>query len=85
MILQIAADSVAETRLRDDIELKFEFTPAKYNSGSLNGKTHRVTDLSATYFLNDKIGLSIGYRDVDSRWAGSVDAKGWSTGIEFQF
>jgi hypothetical protein len=69
----------------DNIKLNIEFTPSTYNSGNLSGKTQQVTDISATYFLRDDVGLVVGYRDVNSRWAGAVDATGWSAGIELGF
>tara|TARA_B100000780_G_C21074079_1_gene432319 strand:+ start:233 stop:877 length:645 start_codon:yes stop_codon:yes gene_type:complete len=69
----------------DQVELILEVSPLRYNSGSLNGKHQRITELTATYFLSDKVGLNVAYHKNDSRWVGGLGGTSWSTGIELRF
>ena len=70
----------------EQFDFSAAFTPIKYNSGgAINGKRQRTTDLAATYYFSEKIGWTVTYRYVDSRWLGSADADGWSTGIVWKF
>ena len=72
-------------RPSDLFEFSLEISPVTYNTGSLKSKTQQLSDVTATYFINEKIGLTLSYRYVKSQWAGAADAKSWSTGIEVKF
>ena len=69
----------------EQLSFTLEITTATYNSGSLNGKKQIVSELSATYYVTEKVGFTVSYNDVDSRFTNGADSVGWESGLKWKF